>query len=123
MIGHIGAALSHPPSVSPSQPTQAHKPDPTAEAAQPSSQTPTSAAASQVVQAVPDSDTGRGADLQPQLNQQPQQQGTKGINKEALTILKDVQTTAPTEDFRTELAAQLQAAGQDSTQPIVDIRI
>ncbi len=125
MLGHVGAATSQAYTTSQSQPSsQAPKPDPTEQAAQPASQTPSSAEASQVVQSVPDSDNGRGADLQPQLNQQPQNPGTGGINEEAVKILEEAQkNTSSDDEFRAELNTQLEAAGLNTGAPIVDIRV
>ncbi len=123
MIGHVGAAAAH--AHTPQQ-TQAPKPVDTSAAAvsaQPASQTPSSAEASKVVQPVPDSDNGRGADLQPQLNQTPQGNGTSGVNADAVKILEDVQQNASSKDFRTELNTQLEAAGHDPAESIVDIRV
>lgn len=123
MIGHVGAAVSQAHPTPQPQSTQNAKPDPTAQAAQPASQTPSSAEASKVVQAVPDSDNGRGADLQPQLNQQPKNAGTGGVNEDAVKILKEVQETSSSDDFRAELSSQLDEAGIDANEPIVDIRV
>ncbi|MBT8152405.1 hypothetical protein KMP13_00525 [Epibacterium ulvae] len=125
MLGPVGAATSQAYTSPQSQPSsQAPKPDATDQAAQPASQTPSSAEASQVVQSVPDNDNGRGADLQPQLNQQPQNPGTGGINEEAVQILEQAQqNTSSDEEFRAELSTQLEAAGLDANEPIVDIRV
>lgn len=123
MIGQIGVAISQNTPVPQPQSAQSPKAEAAVQASQPASQTPTSAEASKVVQAVPDSDNGRGADLQPQLNQQPQNPGTRGVNQEAVKILEEVQRRTSSDEFREELSAQLEAAGQDPDQPIVDIRL
>ncbi len=147
MISPVGGTVSQVHSVQNSHSGHHKQPERTASeaTAAPAAQTPSSAQASQVVPAIQDSDNGRGADLQPALNQAPSADrapvqsdtangragggnGTAGINTKAVEVLNSVleatkqADSGGAQDFRAELHTQLEAAGLNAQDPIVDIR-